>query len=75
MIYNFLFKKMDVNLSEDEGDDTTNGKYWEVKDRDRLESWSIALVPMTDNVNFVMKFHAGPHALPISADEQIHEVA
>ena len=72
---NSLFKKMDVNLSEDEGDDTTNGKYWEVKDLDRLESWSIALVPMTDNVNFVMKFRAGPHALPISVDEQIHEVA
>ena len=72
---NSLFKKMDVNLSDDEGDDTTNGEYWEVKDRDRLESWSIALVPMTDNVNFVMKFRAGPHALPISADKQIHEVA
>ena len=72
---NSLLKKIDVNLSDDEGDDTTNGEYWEVKDPDRLESWSIALVPMTDNVNFVMKFHAGPHALPISADEQIQEVA
>ena len=72
---NNLFKKMDVNLSDDEGNDTTNGEYWEVKDPNRLESWSIALVPMTDNVNFVMKFRAGLHALPISADEQIHEVA
>ena len=72
---NSLFKRMDVNLSDDEGDDTINGEYWEVKDPDRLESWSIALVPMTDNVNFVMKFRAGPHALPISADERIQEVA
>ena len=72
---NNMFKKMDVNLSDDEGDDTTNGEYWEVKDPDGLESWSIALVPMTDNVNFVMKFCAGPHALPISGDERIHEVA
>ena len=72
---NSLFKRMDVNLSDDEGDDTTNDKYWEVKDPDRLESWSIALVPMTDNVNFVMKFRAGPHALLISAEERIHEVA
>ena len=72
---NNLFKRMDVSLSDDEGDDTTNGEYWEVKDPDRLESWSIALVPMTDNVNFVMKFRAGPHALPISADERIQEVA
>ena len=72
---NSLFKRMDVNLSDDEGDDTINGEYWEVKDLDRLESWSIALVPMTDNVNFVMKFRAGPHALPISVDERIQEVA
>ena len=72
---NSLFKRMDVNLFDDEGDDTTNGEYWEVKDLDRQESWSIALVPMTDNVNFVMKFRADPHALPISADERIQVVA
>ena len=72
---NSLFKRMDINLSDDEGNGTTNRKYWEVKDPHRLESWSIALVPMTDNVNFVMKFCAGPHALPISANEQIQEVA
>ena len=69
------FVQENVNLSDDEGDDTTNGEYWEVKDPDRLESWSIALVPMTDNVNFVMKFCTGLHALPISADERIQEVA
>ena len=72
---NNLFKRMDMNLSDDKGDDTPNGEYWEVKDLDRLESWSIALVPMIDNINFVMKFRTGPHALPISADERIHEVA
>ena len=72
---NSLFKKMDVNLSDEEGDDTTNGEYWEVKDPDCLESWNIALVPMTNNVNFVMKFRASLHALPISVDERIHEVA
>ena len=72
---NSLFKRMDVNLFDDEGDDTTNGEYWEVKDPDRLKSWSIALVSMIDNVNFMMKFCAGPHALPISADERIQEVA
>ena len=72
---NSLFKRMDVNLSDDKGDDTTNGEYWEVKDPDHLESWSIAFVPMTNNVNFVMKFRAGSQALPISANERIQEVA
>ena len=31
-------------------------------------------MPMTENVNFVMKFSAAPHALPISADERIKDV-
>ena len=64
-----------MNLSNNKGNDTTHGEYWEVKDPDRLESWSIALVPMTDNINFVMKFRASPYALPISADKRIQEVA
>ena len=34
----------------------------------------MVLVPMTENVNFVMKFSAAPHALPISADECIKDV-
>ena len=68
---NNLLVRMDVNLSHDKDDDITNGDYWEVKDPDRLESWSIVLVPITDNVNFVMKFDASPHALPISANERI----
>ena len=31
-------------------------------------------MPMTENVNFVMKFSAAPHALPISVDERIKDV-
>ena len=31
-------------------------------------------MPMTENVNFVMKFSTAPHALPISADECIKDV-
>ena len=69
-----FFVRKDVNLSDDEGDDNTSGEYWEPKDPERLESWSVALVPMTENVNFVMKFSAAPHALPISADECIKDV-
>ena len=69
-----FFVEKDVNLSDDEGDDNTSGEYWEPKDPERLESWSVALMPMTENVNFVMKFSAAPHALPISADERIKDV-
>ena len=31
-------------------------------------------MPMTENVNFVMKFFAAPHTLPISADQRIKDV-
>ena len=31
-------------------------------------------MPMTENINFVMKFSAAPHVLPISADERIKDV-
>ena len=69
-----FFVRKDVNLSDDEGDDNTSREYWELKDPERLESWSVALVPMTENVNFVMKIFATSHALLISADEHIKDV-
>ena len=69
-----FFVRKDVDLLDDEGDDNTSGEYWEPKDPKCLEFWSVALVPMTENVNFVMKFSAAPHALPISADKRIKDV-
>ena len=72
---NSLFVRKDIDLSDDKGDNNTNGKYWEVKDPKRLESWSIVLVPMIENVHFVIKFDAGLHALPIFADKWMKEVA
>ena len=69
-----FFVRKDVDLSDNEGDDNTSGEYWEVKDPEHLKSWSIALVPITENVNFVMKFFAVPYTLPISTDKRIKEV-
>ena len=69
-----FFVRKDVDLSDNEGDNNTSGEYWEPKDPERLESWSVAVVPMTENVNFVMKFSIAPHVLPILADECIEDV-
>ena len=63
-----FFVRKGVNLSDDKGDDNTSGEYWEVKDPERLESWSFALVRMIENINFIVKFSAAPHALSISAN-------
>ena len=64
-----LFMRKDVDLFDDDGDDNANGEYWEIKDPECFKSWSIVLVPMTDNINIVMTFSAAAHALPILADK------
>ena len=69
-----FFVRKDIDLLDDEGDDNPSGEYWQLKDPKRLKCWSIALVPMTDHVNFVMKFCATFHAFSISADKCIKEV-
>ena len=69
-----FFVRKDIDLSDNEGDDNTSEEYSEVKDPKRLESRCIAVVPMIENVNFVMNFFATPHALPILAEERIKDV-
>ena len=69
-----FFVRKDVDLLDDEGNDNTSREYWEPKDPERLESWSVALVPMTENVNFVINFSAASHTLPISPDKCIKDV-
>ena len=45
-----FFKRKDVELSDNDGDNNSNGEYWEFIDLDQVELWSIALVSMTDFV-------------------------
>ncbi len=69
-----IFKQREVSLSDDEGDDNTSGEYWEFRDPEEVEFWSIALVPMTDKTHFVHKFRNASTPLHISVDEKIIDI-
>ena len=66
-----FFKRKEVDISDDEGDDNSNSKYWEFLNPEEVEAWSIALVPMTDFLHFQAKFHTAKDAMPISVDEKV----
>ena len=52
-----FMKKKDVDLSDDDGDNNSNSKYWEFIDSNQVQSWNIALVSMTDFIHFKAKFY------------------
>ena len=69
-----FFKRKEVAISDDEGDDNSNSEYWEFQNPEEVEAWSIALVPMTDFLHFQAKFRRAEDAMPISADEKVKDV-
>ena len=69
-----FFKRKEVDISDDEGDDNSNNEYWEFLNPEEVEAWSIALVPMTDFLHFQAKFRTAKDAMPISADEKVKDV-
>ena len=69
-----FFKRKEVDISDDDGDDNSNNEYWEFLNLEEVEAWSIALVPMTDFLHFQAKFHTVVDAMAISADEKVKDV-
>ena len=69
-----FFKKREVDISDNEGDENSNNEYWEFLNPEEVEAWSIALVPMTDFLNFQAKFRKADDAMAISADEKVKDV-
>ena len=47
------------------------GDYWEFTEPKTLESWSLKMIPHTDNMHFNMKHKNSATFLPISFDEKI----
>ena len=54
-VASFLQRK-EVDISDEEGDDNSNSEYWEFLHLDKVEAWSIGLVPMTNFMHFQAKF-------------------
>ena len=69
-----FFKRKEVDISDDEGDDNSDSEYWEFQNPKEVEAWSIALIPMTDFLHFRAKFRTAEDAMPISADEKVKDV-
>ena len=69
-----FFKRKGVDISDDEGDNNSNNKYWEFFNPEEVEAWSIALVPMTDFLHFQEKFCTAEDAMPIFVDEKVKDV-
>ena len=69
-----FFKRKEVDISDDEGDDNSNSEYWEFLNPKEVEAWSIALVPMIDFLHFQAKFRTAEDAMPTSADEKVKDV-
>ena len=69
-----FFKRKEVDISDDEGDDNSDSEYWEFLHPDKVEAWSIGLVPTTNFVHFQAKFYTAEHAVVVSADKKVKDV-
>ena len=69
-----FFRRKEVDISDDEGDDNSNSEYWEFQNLEEVEAWSIALVPMTNFLHFQAKFRTAEDAMPISTDKKVKDV-
>ena len=70
----FFFKRKEVDISNDDGDDNSNNEYWEFLNPEEVEAWSIVLIPMIDFLHFQAKFCTVDDAMAISADEKVKDV-
>ena len=62
--------------SREEGDDFDNdGDYWEFKNPEKVESWSLHMIPFKNLICFAAKFKDTDHFFNISFDEKIKDVA
>ena len=69
-----FFKRKEVDISDNDGDDNSNSEYWEFLHPKEVEAWSIALVPMTNFVHFQTRFRIADNAMAISLDKKVKDV-
>ena len=69
-----LFKRREVELSKQYKDENSNTENKEFIDLDEVELWNIPLVSMTNNVNFITKFHVTSQTLLVFANELVKDV-
>jgi len=71
-----FFKKCNEGREEDEGDDINNDRdYWEFQDPEKVDSWSLHMIPFKNIICFSCKYKVGDNFYVVSYDEKIKEVA
>ena len=71
-----FFDRLDITRDEDDGDDFDNeGEYWEMKNPDKCECWSLHMFPFTDNICFTRKYKGSEPFYPISYEEKIKQIS
>ena len=71
-----FYKRCDHEAPGEDGDDFDNdGDYWEFKNPNKVESWSLHMIPWKNIISFAAKFKDTDHFFNISFDEKIKDVA
>jgi len=71
-----FFKRCNFPREEEEGDDIdNNGEYWEFLDPEKLDNWSLHMIPFKNLICFSYKFKNNDTYYSISYDEKIKDIA
>jgi len=71
-----FFKKCNTEREEDEGDDINNdGDYWMFQDLDKVDTWSLHMIPFKNIICFSYKYKINNTYYSVSYDEKIKKIA
>ena len=71
------FKKREVQCDEDDlnaDEDIIKGEYWEFKEPQRVEAWSLFMIPFTDDMTLSYKFKSAQVYLQLSFQVKVKDV-
>lgn len=71
------FKKFDIptDKAEEFGDDVTLGECWVYEEPEKVEFWSLVLIPMTNKLGLMTKYKNAPVALSVSLYEEVVDIS
>jgi len=66
-----FFKRCDFAREEEKGDDIeNNGEYWEFLDPEKVDNWSLHMIPFKNLICFSYKYKRNDTYYSISYDEK-----
>ena len=71
------FKKREVQCDDDDlkaNEDVIEGEYWEFKEPERVEAWSLFIIPFIDDMTLSYKFKSAQVYLQLSFQAKVKDV-